>query len=554
MSAGSLRISAPATASGKRARIVAAGLGLVYGLVALKGVTLSLSSPDSPSAEAGVFVEVPRRADIVDRNGELLATTVEVNSLYADPRAIWDPAETAARLAEVLDDVDPAMLAKRLGDRSRAFVWVKRQLTPRQRQAVFDLGLEGLGFRAEPRRAYPKGELAGHLLGETDIDGNGVGGVELAANDRLIAGDGALALTLDAGVQFVLEAELDEAITSMEALGGAGIIVAVETGEIRALASWPAFNPNRARDMGKNDPRRFNRATTGVYELGSVFKPLTVAAALDAGAIQPDQQFDVSEPIDIGGETIGDLHPVISPATVTTIVSESSNIGTVKIAGALGAEAQINAMERFGLLSRPAGSALAGAAPMAPATWSPVALATASYGHGLAVSPLAFSGAFAALGNGGARRPLSVLQSDRDRGDAAGDPVVSAAAAEAVVEMLRETVTNGTGRLADVPGYRVAGKTGTAEKVVDGRYDATRNLNSFAALFPADRPEYAILIVLDEAKAPKGADGLTVNDTAATTAAPLAGRVIARAAPLLGVMPRWDDASEDTAPERRRRG
>ncbi len=487
--------------------------------------------------------EAARRADITDRKGELLATTIDVESLFADPRAIWDPDETATRLAGVLRGLDPATLADRLADRSRAFVWVRRQLTPRQRQAVFALGLEGLGFRREPRRAYPSGSLAGHVLGYTGIDGTGLGGIEHAADATLAVGGPALRLTIDAGVQFVLESELAKTAQALQAIGGAGIIVHAASGEIRALASWPPVNPNRAQDLPAGDTARLNRAVTGVYELGSVFKPLTVAAALDAGAVAAGDSFDTTTPITLSGQTLADRHPVASPADVTTIIAESSNLGTVRIAEALGSEGQWAAYDRFGLLDPPAGSVPGAGAPLLPDERTALASATAAYGHGIAVSPLALAMAYAALANDGVRLPARLVAAGPGGAPGEGVRTVSADTARTMIAMLRETVVHGTGRAADAPGYRVAGKTGTAEKAVNGAYDPDRNFNSFAAIFPADRPEYAMLIVLDEPKVQEGPEGVMAGDTAATTVAPLAGRVIARAAPLLGVLPRRDAAA-----------
>ncbi|MEM0985393.1 MAG: penicillin-binding protein 2 [Pseudomonadota bacterium] len=552
----------PARDSGKRARVVAVFMAAIFGLTAVKGASLSLSGGTTSAAEAmpALFPVVGnRRADIVDRNGELLATTVDATSLFADPRAIWNVADTASRLAAVLDGVDEARLAERLADRDRAFVWVKRHLTPRQHAAVFDLGLEGIGFRQEPRRAYPKGDLAGHIIGYTSIDGEGLAGAERLGNDGLLSSETPLMLTIDAGVQFALETELDAAATRLGAIGGAGVIVQVKTGEIRAMASWPSFNPNRAGRYVEDDPARFNRATTGVYELGSVFKPLTVAAALSRGAIAADDVFNTADPIVFGDTAIKDLHPVPSPASVTRILADSSNIGTVRIAQAMGGDRHISTLADFGLTRKPAGRIPGVSAPLLPERWTPLTAATVSYGHGLAVSPLSMTAAYAALGNRGVRHEVKIFD---DRPSGAGEPppkvptiAVSRDASEAVIEMLRSAVLDGTGRAADVPGYRVAGKTGTAEKPIDGVYDPNRNLNSFAAVFPADRPEYAILVMLDEPNSPPevhqetsgGVARTVVGDTAASTAAPLAGRIIERVAPLLGVMPRWDDPANGPA-------
>ena len=516
-----------------RAHLVAGAMALAFGLVAAKGALVATQAPKSTGGVASAFSETVRRADIVDRNGELLATSVDVYSLFADPRAIWDPSETAAALVSVFPELRYETLEARLSNRERAFAWIKRGLTPRQREAVFNLGLEGLGFRKESSRAYPRGTLAGHLLGYVGNDGEGLGGLEFAQEKRLAKGGAPLQLTIDSGVQFMLEAELADAAAEYDAIGAAGVVLAAKTGEIHAIASWPPLDPNRAREIRADDPARLDRAVGAVYELGSVFKPLTVAAGIETGAILPSDSFDVRQPLTISGYTINDTHPIYGPASVTTIVSESSNIGTVKIAEKIGARRQKEFYSRLGLMERAPIELAGSAAPLLPAAWTELSTATISYGHGLSVSPMAFASAFSAIANGGEIAPPTLIL-----GEEAGDPrrVMSAPTAAIVTAMLRDAVVNGTGERAEVAGYRVAGKTGTAEKPIPGGYSDTLNINSFAALFPADSPEYVVLVVLDEPKA--GASG---GVTAAWNAAPTAGRVIERIAPLLGVAPKFED-------------
>lgn len=527
--------------SGLRARLVALGLGLALGAVAIKGSAVALSRPVGESGVTDVFAARDIRADIIDRNGELLATSVDVYSLFADPRAIWDPVEVARELGRLFGDIDEAALAERLANRERAFVWVRRGLTPRQRQAVFELGLEGLGFRRESRRAYPRGTLAGHVLGFAGIDGQGLAGVEFALDDRLAGGGRPLRLTLHSGVQFALEAELSAAAAIHDIDGGAGVVIEARTGEVFALASWPPINPNRASELPGSDAARLNRAAGAVYELGSVFKPLTVAAALEAGVLHPDDRFDLTKPLEIAGKIIEDHHARLGPADAADIVAESSNVGTVRIAMLTGSRRQQAFYRRLGLLSRAPVELASSAAPILPQSWDELTSATTSYGHGIAVSPLAFASGFSALANDGEIMPATLLK------NAAGDDsarrprrVMAAPTARLVTAMLREAVTRGTGTRADIAGYRIAGKTGTAEKPVPGGYSTTENITAFAAVFPADRPEYAVLIVLDHPKAHE-ADGVMVGGTAAYNAAPTAGRVIERIAPLLGVKPRFED-------------
>jgi len=527
---------------GLRATAVAGAMGIVFAIIAGRGLMVALSGDTIPGGVAAAFEEPVRRADIVDRNGELLATSVTVYSLFADPRAIWNPRETTEALATIFPDMDVELITTRLSNKDRQFAWIERGLTPRQRQAVFELGLEGLGFREESNRAYPRGTLAGHVLGYTGDEGKGLGGLEFALETELAKGGDALALTIDSGVQFMLEAELADAAATYEAIGAAGVVMHARTGEIVGLASWPPLDPNRASDIPKEDPSRLNRAVGAVYELGSIFKPLTVAAGIETGAILPSDKFDVREPMTISGFTIEDTHPIYGRADVTKIISESSNIGTVKIAFMIGARRQQEFLTRLGLMTRAPIELKGSAAPILPEGWSELSAATVSYGHGMSVSPVAFLAAYSALANGGEMATPTLIANQKNR--PAPRRVMSAPTAAIVTGMLRDAVVNGTGSRAEVAGYRVAGKTGTAEKPIAGGYSDTLNVNSFAALFPADSPEYALLIVLDEPKA-----GATGGATAAWNAAPTAGRVIERIAPLLGVSPKFEEPARLGIPD-----
>ena len=516
--------------AGMRARLVSILFVLGFAGLAFKGGVVALQPTSEPDGVSRVFAETPRRADIVDRNGDLLATSVTVYSLFADPRAMMDTALVAARLGEVLPALDVEQVAARLALKDRAFVWIQRGLTPRQRQAVFELGLEGLGFREEVRRAYPRGTLAGHVLGFAGADGKGLAGIEYAQEARLSRGGEPLRLTLDANVQFSLEAELARGVAQYGARAGAGLVLDARQGDILAMASWPPVDPHQATRIPSDHPSRFNHAYGSVFELGSVFKPLTAAAALDTARISLSDRYDVSEPIEVRGRTISDTHPIASPASVGEIISDSSNIGTVRIAWKLGAEDQWASLEALGL-TRAVEADLAGVArPLLPQRLDPLHAATVSYGHGIAVSPLALAAAYTAFANDGVRVAPRLVEAP---GPAPMRQVVWSAATNAtLLGMLRDAVMSGTGQLADIPGYRVAGKTGTAEKPVGGVYHPDANICSFAAVFPADSPEYVVLIVLDEPEA-----GPDRGRAASWNAAPTAGAVIQRIAPILGVTP-----------------
>ena len=520
-------------AARNRTRLVGLGLSALFVVLAGKGGYMALSSQPARAHVSDLRVEQVR-ADIVDRNGELLATSVSAYSLIANPKLIWDASEVATALGEAIPGLDVADLTARLSDQDRAFVYVKRRMTPRQRKTVFDLGLEGLRFEEESIRAYPRGTLAGHVLGYTNIDSKGAGGIEYSQNERLMTSAEPLRLTIDNGVQSAVEAELSATAADNGIIGGAVILMDARSGEVRAMASWPPFDPYRASEMAKDDPAWLNRATDAVYELGSVFKPLTVAAAIEAGAITPSQLFEVSAPMEIRGYTISDTHPIAGKASVTTIISESSNIGTVHIGEALGARRQQAFLREAGLMARAPVELSGSAAPILPERMDELTAATVSYGHGIAVSPMAFLSAFSAFANGGERAAPHLVLDDRKRAEPVR--IMSALTAEIVNTMMREAVLYGTGKQAEVAGYRVAGKTGTAEKPVPGGYDDERNITSFAAIFPSDRPQYALIVTLDD---PQAGSGLGV--TAAHNAAPTAGRIIERVAPLLGLAPRFED-------------
>ncbi|KJS23753.1 MAG: transposase [Hyphomonadaceae bacterium BRH_c29] len=520
-------------ASRHRTRLVGLGLSALFVVLAGKAGYLALS-PDRDSGGLGANAgKAVVRADIVDRNGEQLATSVSVYSLVANPKLIWDAREVATRLAGVLPDIDVDAMTTRLSDQSREFVWVQRGLTPRQRQTVFDLGLEGLRFEEEVSRAYPRGTLAGQVLGYVNVDGVGSGGIEYSQNDRLAAGGEALRLTIDNGVQAAVEAELAASAASEGFEGAAVILMEARTGEVRAMASWPPFNPNRSSDTPMDDSSRLNRATGAVYELGSVFKPLTVAAALEAGAIKPTDVFDVHSPIEMRGYTISDLHSIGMRASVTRIIAESSNIGTVHINQKLGPRRQQAFLQVAGLLDRSPVELSGSAAPILPERMDDLTAATMAYGHGIAVTPMAFLSAFSAFANGGERVTPTLIVDETRKPQAVR--LMSAITTDLVNAMMREAVLTGTGKNAEVAGYRVAGKTGTAEKPVPGGYDDGRNISSFAAIFPYDSPQYAMIVTLDDPKAGPG------GSVASQNAVPTAGRIIERVAPLLGIAPRFED-------------
>ena len=505
-----------------------------FGVLSLRAIQIGLFRPVDEAATAARAEAIPpsKRADIVDRNGQLLATSLVAHSLYADPKRIWDPVETARALRTVFPDMDEASLVNKLSSRSR-FVWIQRRLTPKQKQAVWELAQPGLEFVEESERIYPMGHYGGHVIGSMHPDGSGINGIERALNDRLATASGSapVRLSLDMRVQYLVEHELGQAATAFGAIGGAAVMLDVKTGEVIASASWPFMDPNRPE---ANTPdQQNNRATNSRFEMGSTFKVFTVAVGLEDKVITPDSVFDARAPMRIGKEMISDFHAMNKVVSVAEILAHSSNIGTVRIARSVGAPRMKEFFGSLGLMEAPGGELLENARPILPKRWSEITAATASFGHGIAVSPMAVAAAYGALSNGGhfvrptfiARDPTIPVESR---------PVISVQTSTTLIKLMREVVTGGTGRNAEALGYEVAGKTGTAEKAGPGGYDANRRVSSFAGTFPAHDPRYAIVFLLDE---PKGFVQTGTAATAAYAAAPSISRIVARSAPLLGIAP-----------------
>lgn len=473
------------------------------------------------------------RATITDRNGDVLATDVAVPSLYVDARKVIEPRATAEALLTVLPELDREQLVAKLTS-GRAFQWVKRKLGPRQQAAVHALGLPGIGFQREPQRVYPKGKSAAHVLGYVDTDNTGIAGVESGLDDIIrdpaSREDRPVQLALDMRVQHAVEQELALAMETFSAKSAAGIVLDVHTGELRGLASLPDYDPNAP--MASSDAARFNTATRAVYEMGSTFKVFTAAIALDAGVATVKSSYDATKPLKAAGFTIHDYHAEERWLSLPEVVMYSSNIGTARMALDIGVDRHQDYLARLGLLDRPTLELPEVAAPLKPSRWYEIETMTISFGHGLAVSPLQLASAGAAVANGGYRVSPTLL-SLRDR-EPERERVLSSDTARDVLGLMRQVVAEGTGGNADVPGYEVAGKTGTAEKPGRGGYNKNRLLTSFLSVFPASSPEYLVLVVLDEPQATKETHGFA---TAGWNAAPTAGRVIRRVAPILGVRP-----------------
>ncbi len=527
-----------------RTRLVVGAVLFSLGFMALSAqlVKVSLFESAAERSRTAAALGMPLlRADIVDRNGTVLATNLETHSLYADARLIRTPAATAARLARIVPDLDRARTQFRLAS-DRGFVWIRRHLTPRQAYEINRLGEPGLQFLREQRRVYPQGEAAAHLVGFTDVDNVGLAGIEKAHEARLTSDpDTPLALSLDIRFQHILRQELAASMATYSASGAAGVIVDVDSGEVVAMVSLPDFDPNRDPGRASSDAR-FNRASLGIYEMGSTFKTFTVAAALDAGIVGLADGYDASEPLRLARFTIRDFHAENRWLSVPEIFMHSSNIGAAKMALDLGGEHQQAFLASFGLLDRAPVALPEVGAPMTPARWRDINTATIGFGHGIAVSPLQLASAGAALVNGGTMRPATLLRRDAPE---AGTRVISAETSLRVRQLLRLVVEHGTGRKADTPGYLVGGKTGTAEKNGAGGYDRDRLLSSFLGAFPIDSPRYVILAVVDE---PQGTEESYGYATGGWTAAPVVGHVAARIGPPAGLPPRADPLVEAESP------
>jgi len=502
--------------------------------------------------DLGISVEAPRekivaekitvppvrysRADIVDRNGEILATNLETASLYANPGKISDPKAVAAKLVKVLPDLSLADVEAKLS-LDRQFVWIKRKLTPREKWQVNALGEPALQFQREEERLYPQGRLAAHVLGYVDLDNNGLGGIEHFFNERLSDTKGvqeALKLSLDIRVQYALADELESARRAYQAKGAAGLVMDVNTGEVLGMVSLPDYDPNSVR--GVSDDEKFNRVTKGVYELGSTFKTFTFASALEDGVVDFSDGYDATKPLKISRFYIRDDHPKERYLTVPEIFTYSSNIGTAQMALDVGTERQQEFLGNLGLL-QPANIELTEVgAPLVPNTWRKVSTMTISYGHGIAVSPIQLASGISSMVNGGRLLPATLVHGGGQWRE--GKRVISEGTSRQIRQLLRMAVTKGTGGRADAIGYRVGGKTGTAEKARAGGYDRKNLISSFIGAYPMDDPQYVVFALLDE---PRGTKETFGYRSGGWVAAPVVRNVILRTAPILGVAPKQED-------------
>jgi cell division protein FtsI (penicillin-binding protein 3) len=511
---------------------------LVYGgvvaLIVLRILYLAVFG-DHAGRKVGVTSFVPERGDIVDRDGQPLARTIDAWTIAIHPaKIIGSKLDLARRLAVLMPErsVEQYYAMMRSG---RPFFYLRRRAAPDVVEAVNALGEPGLAMEREPDRLYPQTSLAAHVIGYTDVDGRGTAGMERAFDKQL--SDPAtrgqpLQLSISSRVQQAMEHELLDAMNRFSAIGAAGVIMDIRTGEVLAMTSLPQLNPNAA---GSGSPEaRFNRATSGVYELGSTFKPFTVAMGMDSGVVRSmGQMYPCPGELHVSGRKIGDTHPFNRPCSVAEIMQESSNVGTAQIADQVGAARQREFLRKMGFMDKVRVELKERGRTLTPRDWSRTDVMTVGFGHSIAVTPLHLATGYATLFNGGIYRPATLLKVDSRR-IAKGYRVFTEETSYKMRALLRLVVLKGTGTKADAPGYRVGGKTGTAEKIVGGRYSANLVMTSFAGVFPIDDPRYVMVVMLDEPKATAETFGFRY---AGWNVAPVVSKTISRIAPMLGVHP-----------------
>lgn len=514
-----------------------------FGTIAVRLVDLGLEQANSFSkAIIEPLVDSRPRPDVVDRHGTLLATDIMTASLFADPARLVDVDEAAEELTRIFPELSLAVLRRKIGDRTKRFVWIKRGLSPRQQELVHNLGLAGLDFVPEPRRIYPADETASHILGTVNIDNRGSSGIEryidsvsglylprnIHLHDKPV-----VQLSIDLGVQHVLRRELKMAQVKYRSKAAAGLVLDVTSGEILAMSSLPDFDPHRREQA--LEPQRFDRNTMGTFELGSVFKTITVAMALELETATLDKKFDAREPIKAGIYEINDYHGQNRELTLEEVFIYSSNIGAAKMALEVGERDHLSFLKRLGLTTAMTTEIGQLKTPVLPKYWTDLHSMTIAYGHGISIAPLQFAASIATLVNGGFRVNPTFLKKEDERIQSQQDKVIKSETSHIVRNLLKLNVEVGTGKLAAATGYRVGGKTGTADKPVGGGYSKNAVLSSFVAVFPIDDPAYVVFIMLDE---PKSLPGSHLRPTAGTNAAPTTRRIIARIAPMLGIAPK----------------
>lgn len=539
--------------SGPRVIMTITAFAAIYGLIAAKLVMIGMASDDHAAAlEVATRQVSASRPNIVDRNGEVLATDIRTSSLFAEPRHILDVDDAIDALSTVLPEMKQAsfrsVIRSRLSTKA-GFVWVKREISATEREKIHRLGLPGIGFVDENKRFYPNGPLASHVVGLVNVDNQGIAGMEKYLDDKTdllkVNKDGKLPpeglppvkLSIDMRVQHVVRDEVEEAVKKYHAVAGMGIVLDARTGEVLAMVSMPDFDPNDPKEA--LDKEHMNRDTAGVYEMGSVFKTFNSALTLDTGKVTLNDIYETRGGLTIGHQHISEFHGKGRPLTVPEIFLYSSNTGSARMALRAGAQAQHDFFDKVGFFRKLDTELPEEAMPRFPKRMSDISTATMAFGHGISVTPMHTAIVGAAMINGGVLFNPTFLPRTREQAMASAVQVIKPETSADVRYLFKiNAAPPGSGTRAQVDGYRVGGKTGTAEKVDHGRYDHDKRRNSFLAAFPIDDPQYVVLTVLDEPKPEKeGASAV-----AGLNAAPTAGNIIRRIAPMLGVMPKFDPA------------
>lgn len=504
----------------------------VFDVSVLSGENIASIDPESDAAPE----QVTKRADIVDRNGIMLATSLTTASVYANPKVMLDKQAAFQKLSQTFPELDKTELKNKL-NMEKNFVWIKRNLTPSEQYKVNALGIPGIYFQDEEKRIYPHKNLFAHELGFVNVDGVGTAGIEKQFNNFLThkandtdGSDAPLTLSLDIRVQNIVREALLNSISTFKAKGASGIVMDVTTGEVLAMVSLPDFDPNQPSSASADE--LFNRTTYGVYEMGSTFKAFNTAMALDSNAVKMTDNYDVATPIKIGGFTIHDYHPKAGSLTVPEIFMYSSNIGSAKIALDAGAQTQKSFLKKLGLLNELQIELPERGTPLYPQQWSKISSMTVSYGHGIAVTPMHVATATSALINGGTFYPATLLK--KEGTEIYGEKVIGKKTSDNMRKLLRMVVQYGTGAKADVASYLVGGKTGSADKVVTGGYNRHALISSFIGAFPMNKPKYVVFAMVDDPIGNKNTGGFA---TGGMIAAPVVHDIISRIGPMLNVSP-----------------
>jgi cell division protein FtsI (penicillin-binding protein 3) len=530
--------------SGARIRTAALGMFVAYAAIGAKLVVLGVSHDPPQSLKAAADEAVSgARPDLLDRNGDILATDVKTMSVFAEPNRIIDKDEAVELITAVLPDVDARELRERLGSK-KGFVWIKRQITPKEQAEIFHLGLPGVGFVPENKRVYPNGPIGAHVIGFVDKDNVGIAGMEKYLDEQSLTDPHVpgfavdpeslkpVRLSLDLKVTHALRDELLGGMERFRAKAAAGMVVDVNTGEVLALESIPDFDPNDPGDV--RDPTKINRISVGVYEMGSTFKALSISMALDSGKVTLGTRVDARDSLRYGRFTIHDFHATHRILTVPEVFTHSSNIGTARLALMVGVEGHKAFLKKMGQLDRLRTELPESAEPLVPKRWGELNTMTIAFGQGLNVAPIQAVMAVAALVNGGNMMAPTFLPRTEAQAAKVGRRVVSEQTSESMRYLLRSNATHGTAGLANIPGYYVGGKTGTADKIIHGHYSHDKVFTTFMAITPANKPKYLYLAIYDDPQAAPGDGGY---HTAAYNAGRAVGALIRRIQPLEGVPP-----------------